>query len=120
MVNSIGKVWRDSHRHIKSCWPILTCNLALNYSKLTQNSTIASACCREHNTTKESKVTMRLDQSITGLQINRKGITNAQENGTGSKICNVTAGIPGANSQQNHIWPKQQSGPIQHPQWYHW
>ena len=26
-------VWRLSHRHIKSCWPILTCNLALNAFK---------------------------------------------------------------------------------------
>ena len=37
------------------------------------------------------------DQSITGLQAEKKGIPNTQEDGTASKIYRITAGIPGCN-----------------------
>ena len=45
--------------------------------------------------TEELKVTVCLDQSITGLQAERKGISNTQEDNRGSKTYNVTASIPG-------------------------
>ena len=58
------------------------------------NSTVAAGFCEKYSITEEPKATVHENQSITGLQAERKGITNTQEDGIASTTYNITARIP--------------------------
>ena len=61
------------------------------------NSTATVGCWGKYITSKETKVTVRLDLSIIGLYPEINSIPNTQEDGRASITYNVTTGIPGIN-----------------------